>query len=275
MTKNSNIEYGITKEDVANIAPHVYILVRCYRDNLRKLSIFMGHDEERTKELTSGDTIIGFGMDFRDDDEYDETFLENEGFNVSIIHYICLSKILYPDVLDPWTQLSWLEFMMHKKALDNLFMDSKETKISVDTLIMKRFNVDPLAVPRDYLNQTTKVDEFNAAATMIVDNMDDIKLFDDSFNDYEEYFEYMKIEAIRISNILHEKEFFGTHNPDRFACSMISLRMRIPGIGDPLYKIEGVKGFPDSRDIESIKNFQKVLLGQGRIGPEQQGEQEL
>jgi hypothetical protein len=104
-----------------------------------------------------------------------------------------------------------------------------------------------------------KIDEFNGAVDLIVNELQDMKSYGD-FMDFDRYYEYARNLAAEIQKKCHENEFFNTHNIDRFASIIISWKMRLPTI-DLLYNFEN-NGLPFNMETETMCDIQRHILNQ-------------
>lgn len=232
MTGNNDMEFSITEEDVTSHASTVYNCMKEYYQRLVSMGDVLGNREFSKKVIDSN--ILAYGILPGPGVNYEESFLLNDSFRVATIFHLCMSNATK-------SNLSWEGFLFARNTFEQALMqDEQHENLSVDSLTLRMFGVDPNILPRKYMAKNMKIDEFNQAVNLIIKEAKKLKsISEEEFDDYDDYFEYMEKEAVRITKVCHESGFFGTHAYDTFACALISQRMDVQGF-DLLYNVPGV-----------------------------------
>ena len=118
--------------------------------------------------------------------------------------------------------------MFMKTVFQHAFVAASDEALSIDSMMLKAFKVDPRALPKSYLNKTMRLDEFSQAVELIVEKLEHVRPYEDKFSNYDAYFEYMKKKAISITETCHHHGFYSTHEIDRFTCACIANKMKLP-----------------------------------------------
>ena len=265
MKENANSVYDITMKDVTTIAPVVYISIKRYLDNIKKIGVFIGCITEDDDGIIKSNFDMMPILDYSR--EYDESFMESENFHINVVHYLCMCKIKgYTGNLDEIDLdfLTWEEFLVMYKSMDEMFYSTKHNDEykNINIMMLSKLKVDPKAIPKIYLHEISKIEEIARATELISFEIKDLDYFgfNDKYTDYEEYYDYIKKHAVRITNICHTAEFFNTQNIDKFTCAIIANKMRLP-CPYYLYEINStVKSKDKEYDVELINNMNKDLL---------------
>jgi len=249
MNKNANSTFDIIEEDVQEHAPIVYRSIQEHYDRVANITIITGNDLFVSKIIESSSSTLGVlpgGV------IYEKELLNNDEFRVATILHLCMSN-------STKSMLSWEAFMAIKTIFERTIMMSNKENLSIDSLMMKSFNVDPSILPKSYLSRNMKIDEFNKAIDLIIKELNKLKNFKDEYSNYEEYFSYIKDEVIKIEGICHENGYFGTHEIERFACLSLAYKMKLPEF-DVLYKINAADDYGMRMTTEQIKSVQEQLV---------------
>jgi len=250
MTKKDNIKYNITEKDVVDHAPTVLYCIKEHYNRLAKISKFMDSNSVFEFMINAAIPITGITPEYKM--EYSKELLNNSNFRISVIYHLCMSNVC-------GCILSWETYLGLKVLLDRSIMNTDIESLSVDSISLKKFNVDPLILPRDYLSRTMKLDEFNKAVELIIENTKNMKYYSD-FMDYDAYYEYAKTIALDLQKKCHENCYYGTHDIDRFAALLISNRMKLPTF-DLLYVVNENRP-PFNIATEGICDVQRKMLNQ-------------
>jgi len=245
--KSPNIYYRVTEESILNHAPVLYKIIQDYYRKVVGVASYI-NDTVFAEDVIS-DTQDGIGVK-TEGVEYDPKMLENDEFKMSVIYHYSMSR-------GAGVLLTWGEFLVIKSRLEDEMDTVRYETLSLDSNLLKAFNVDPAVIPQDIMSTIMRRDEFARASGFISEEVKKLKSLTDGFADYDRYFEYMKIEVEKIQKRCHEKEYYGTHDLERFTCVCISYRMRFPSF-DYLYKIS------DTRDevkmsTDEAKNMQAQI----------------
>ena len=250
MNEQSSEEFNINEDDVATHAPIVYNAIQEHYGRIDRLISALSDSMSVRQRIESNTNF--FGILPSKEIKYDESFLKNDDFRVSVIYHLCFSNIM-------GCLLSWESYLFLSKIVHLSFFEISKEMMSVDSMMLKFFKVSPAALPRNYLFKTLRVDEFNKAVELIVGELKEVDPYDpDKFPDYEDYFEYMKEKAGAITIKCNNHDFWGTHKIERFACACIASKMKLPII-DPLYDIPEASN-PVKIGINSIKSMQRKIL---------------
>jgi hypothetical protein len=264
MKENAISAYDITMEDVTKAAPVVYISIQRYLDNIKKMGVFLGciveNNDVMIKATTDALPILDYSR------EYDASFMECEDFSINVVYYLCICKIKgYTgnlDEMDP-NFLTWESFLVMYKAMDEMFYSKKHSDHqTLDIMMMSKLKVDPKALTKRYLQEISKLEELARANELISFEIKDLDYFgfNGKYTDYEEYYDYIKKHAVRITDICHTAEFFNTQNIDKFTCTIIANKMRLP-CPYYLYEINSTtKSNTKKHDVELINSINKDLL---------------
>lgn len=216
------VNYLINDSDIKLHAPHVFSSVMDFYSDIKKF-------EEMNLDKTMTDKIreeIYNEMGLKPDDIYSEKLLDNSVFKVLVIFDLGVSRMLGKSISHP-------EFLMFRKMYERIIMDGKNIpKLSVDSLLIKQFKVDPSILPKDFLKMLMAVDEYAMGCEMILNSMPDMKHFD-TFKSLEEYSDHAKEFVTSLTEKLHEKGLYNTHDIERFAGLCMCAKCGLPYIDSP------------------------------------------
>ena len=246
MIEENGKKFNINDSDVINHAPIVYNAIQEYYARIDRLVNTLDCDLIIRQEVHTHSNLFGIlpGKDII----YEESLLNNEPFKVSVIYHLCFSNVME-------CNLSWEAYSYIQDMFKTVFMKRFDEDIGVDSIMLRFFKVNPKILPKSYLTITMKIDEFNKAVAFICEKLSVLKSYNDGFSNYDDYFDYMKDQAIKITNECNDKGFYSTYDIDRFTYSCISNKMRIHGM-DLLYDINEISS-THIIDIDDIKIVQE------------------
>ncbi len=250
MTDKTEVQFNIDVGDVDRHAPIVYKAIQEHYTRMDRLINILSKTPDVKQKLHSD--MIFFGILPNKEIKYDEVFLCNDSFKISVIYHLCFSNILC-------RMLSWEAYLHLQGVFSKAFMNTSDENLSVDTIMLKFFKVNPKVIPISYLNHTMKMDEFNYAVEFIDKKLKDLKQYDpEEFDDYDEYFDYVKLIADKIIGDCHANQFYNTHEIERFTCACIASKNGLP-ILDMLYDISELSSHRIV-EINSIKRLQEKIF---------------
>jgi len=241
--------FDINDSDIAEHAHIVYNAIQEYYVRIGRMANLLSDNPEDVQNITSSINFFGILPNKRI--HYENIFLKNDEFKVSVIYHLCFSN-------SAGRLLSWEGYLYTYTFFKRLFFETSKDNISVDSIMLKRFNVNPKAIPKSYLTRNMKIDEFNKAVEFIVQRLQKLKKYDDDFEDYDDYFDYMHEHAESIISDCHDLDFFNTHELERFTCACIGQKMNLPVL-DTLYNIEEM-GTTFKLDLDNVKDVQEQIL---------------
>jgi len=248
--KSPKIYYRVTEDNVKEHAPVVHNMIQDYYKKIARVGGYIS--DNVFSENVISDTRDAMGVNV-EGVKYNPDLLKNDEFRMAVIYHYSLSqgaKVILP----------WGDFLLIKASLENEMETVRYEALSLDTNLLKTFNVDPSIIPPGVMGTIMRQDEYNKASNLITTEVKKLKSIRDGFQNYTEYFEYMLEQAQRIERKCHQNEFYGTHDIDRFACVCISVRMKMPYFDD-IYKVSDI---PEEVKIttENAKNIQKQIAEQ-------------
>lgn len=244
-------EFSVTEEGVSLHAPIFFNCIREYYGRLRNLGTLLPKNSSVLNAMLNITTR--FGILPGESVLYDKTLLLNEDFKVSTIFHLCLSNICNKN-------LSWESYLSMKVTLEHAISETNMKKMSVDSIILNLFDVDPTILPKGFLIKTSEIDDYVKATDMIIS---DIEWIDDckEYKTYDDYYNYVYQKAIVIIKKVHDSFFYGTHPLERFTPLIIAFKNKIP-VMDSLYrgKDDSFCPVPFLIPTEQMVKMQKTLL---------------
>ena len=250
MTKKNELDFNINESDLQKHAHIVYNAIQEHHARIDRLMVALNVNLSIKDFIESYSNL--FGILPNKEIKYSESLLDNEDFRISVIYHLCFSNIM-------GCLLSWEAYMNLSGIVHKIFFESSDENLSVDSIMLKFFKVNPSILPKKYLVKTMRVDEFNKAVELISEELQNAKAYNlEDFSNYDEYFEYMKEIAEDLTSKCEGEYLFGVHELERFTCACISSKMKIPEF-DPLYDIPEVRSHIFV-DVENIKKFQSQIF---------------
>jgi hypothetical protein len=250
MDEKTAIKFNIDLSAMKAHAPIVYNVIQDYYSDIGKLTEVLNVDSNKRQELL--DSAICFGMLPNKDRIFEEAFIENDEFRTCVVFHLGLKNIFK-------RTLAWTEYVTLLKICQKAFFTT-DVNTAIDTMMLKLFNVDPRILPKVYMARIMKVEEFNAAVAYIHTRLNDMEQYGEKYDDYNQYFEYVKKRAIEITEECNEQGYYGTQEIERFTCACISSIMGMP-IFSLLYNVNS-EDPRNSMPIEMAKKIQKTALYQ-------------
>lgn len=250
MVMRKKYKYLIGDMDVKAHAPIFFVCLQDYMERLKKINLIAPNEMVSIVEIAG--IIEKFGITHGKYLAYEESMLNNEPFKMGTIFHLCMSNMCQKNL--SWESFLTMKFMLEKSAT------SGKISMSPDSTIINMFGIDPSILPKSFLLKTNQADEYIKASKLIHDLSKEIKPYD-LFKSYDEYFDYALGEASKIIKKCHDSFFYGTHEEDRLACILISLRNSLP-VFDSLYKVidNRFREVPFNMDTDSMVDIQKKLF---------------
>ena len=224
----NDTKFVVEEDDVQRHAPIVFECMRLHYKRLTDLGDIV--PDAKYIERTISETVANFGVLPEGDIKYEPSLLDNEQFRLTVIFHMCISTWLGSDI-------EWESYVSYLDLLEKTVSSSEDNRpepLTPQSILLKLFSVSPKVLPKGYLQLSSVFDEINRATTIIDDEVSITKPANEGFINYEAYFEYMRGEATRITNMLHGMGMFGTHELDRFTMLLIAARNGMPAF-DILY----------------------------------------
>ena len=252
MDDNKTVNYNIDDNDIRLHAPIVYNAIQEYYVRIGRLIKSLNVISGSNQSVNYNPNI--FGILPNKEIKYEDSYLKNDEFKISVIYHLCMSNMM-------GCVLSWEAYLHLSMICHKAFYEASSENLSSESIMLKFFKVDPRVIPKSFLNNTMKLDEFTKATEFIIKKVKKLKSYENQeFNEYDEYFEYMEKEARKIIKDCHKNDFYNTHDLDRFTCACITNRMDMSlPILDTFYDVPGILP-PYKVDIESVKKIQKKIL---------------
>ena len=183
--------------------------------------------------------------------KYHEGLLKINKFRVVTVYHLCLTRLIKK-------RISMLDYEFFKMLVEKIMVENLEKGyLSYESLMLKKFKVDPSVLPIEHLQLINSMDEFAMASELA---MDKVKFINgpDKYNTYREYYDYVFTQAKKINIELNDKGFYGTYDDENLTVNIISKVMGLPSpVSSGFYK-----GADETTDmpIEAKKEIQSRIF---------------